>query len=791
MENDYYKRYEPFFGSWYIKRFIGAGSYGKVFEIERRDEFDTVFTGALKVITVPTSQSELEEILSDGMDANGASTYFRDYVKNLNREIALMSKLKGHSNIVSYEDHQIYAHPDGIGWDILIRMELLTPITNYLKENRSFSQREVVKLGIDMCRALEICKRYDIIHRDIKPANIFISETEDYKLGDFGVARVASTASGASTRVGTVNYMAPEIFRGKKYTNSVDIYSLGLVMYQLLNANRMPFYPPYPQPITPASREYAQTQRLYGARLPAPVNASGRLAEIVLKACEPDPANRYSDPAQMRQDLEAIFHSVSTANFVMTSAAAAAPSEKTMPMRQQSDDEVTVKFVDPAQKRQQEEAAHRAAEERARAQAAQKKTQEEAARKAEAERRAAEKRAAEQARAAAAAKKTEAHAEQEHQTPAARPVPVKKAGAGVPIILGAAAAVVVILGGVVFAMTRSTSGSVPVSADPVSSSVAASVESVPASSAASEEASHSASSEEAAASSTPEENAAASVSSESVAVSSKPTSSSAVSSSKPASSSAPAASSSKPASSTAPSASSSKPTASSSKPAASSTAPAAAAPAAPAGAVDSGSCGANATWSLDHNGILTISGSGNMESSPWRSSHKTAIRTVNIQNGITSVCSDAFNGCTALSSVSLPGSLRIISSSAFYGCTSLGSVSIPGSVTALGKRVFYGCSALGSVSVPGSVGAIASETFYGCSSLGSVTIGEGVSSIGSSAFYGCKRLSSVSIPHSVKSIGSMAFSSCALSSVTIAGDCSYTDSLAGGSFDSTVTVNRS
>ena len=316
MENEYYKRYEPFFGEWRIKRFIGAGSYGRVFEIERRDEFDTVYTGALKAVTIPASQGELDEILADGMDMNGASTYFRDYVKELNREIALMSKLKGHSNIVSYEDHKMFPHEDGVGWDILIRMELLTPITSYLKQNHTFTRREVIQLGMDLCKALEICQRYNIIHRDIKPANIFISETEDFKLGDFGVARIASASTGASTRAGTVNYMAPEVFRGEKYTSNVDIYSLGLVMYQLLNNNRMPLYPPYPQPITPSSRERAQAQRLSGAALPPPANAEGRLAEIVLKACAPDPAQRYDSPTVMRQALEAIRYTEGEAKMI-------------------------------------------------------------------------------------------------------------------------------------------------------------------------------------------------------------------------------------------------------------------------------------------------------------------------------------------------------------------------------------------------------------------------------------------------------------------------------------------
>ena len=336
MENEYYKRYEPFFGEWRIKRFIGAGSYGRVFEIERRDEFDTVYTGALKAVTIPSSQGELDEILADGMDMNGASTYFRDYVKELNREIALMSKLKGHSNIVSYEDHKMFPHEDGVGWDILIRMELLTPITSYLKQNHTFTRCEVIQLGMDLCKALEICQRYNIIHRDIKPANIFISETEDFKLGDFGVARIASASTGASTRAGTVNYMAPEVFRGEKYTSNVDIYSLGLVMYQLLNANRMPLYPPYPQPITPSSRERAQAQRLSGAALPPPANAEGRLAEIVLKACAPDPAQRYDSPTVMRQALEAILYTEGEAKMIYpegdtvpvpSTSGAAAPEE--------------------------------------------------------------------------------------------------------------------------------------------------------------------------------------------------------------------------------------------------------------------------------------------------------------------------------------------------------------------------------------------------------------------------------------------------------------------------------
>ena len=308
MDAEYYKKYEPVFGKWYITKQLGAGSYGKVFEIQRTDALDgTVYRGALKAITIPSSPEELQSVLDeDGLDRQGASSYFRETVVALNREIALMNKVKGHSNIVSYEDHQIIPHEDGIGWDILIRMELLKPINDALRQNKSFTRAEVIRLGTDLCRALEVCGQYNIIHRDIKPANIFISDTGDYKLGDFGVARIASASTGASTRAGTVNYMAPEVFRGEKYTANVDIYSLGLVMYQLLNANRMPFYPPYPQPITFSAAEQARARRLAGEALPLPSGAQDALGQLVCKACAPDPAQRFASPLALRKALEAL-----------------------------------------------------------------------------------------------------------------------------------------------------------------------------------------------------------------------------------------------------------------------------------------------------------------------------------------------------------------------------------------------------------------------------------------------------------------------------------------------------
>ena len=305
MDKDYYKRYEPLWDSWYIKDLIGEGSYGKVFRIEKRDNIGNVSVDALKAITIPSSQDEVDELLTS-MSKEDVSIYFDKYVKDLSREIVLMSDLSGNSNIVNYKEHEVFRHENGVGWDILIRMELLTALNPYITANGPLDEQRVIRLGIDICKALEICKQDKIIHRDIKPANIFIAEKGNFKLGDFGIARIASESTGASTKAGTPNYMAPEVYWGKKYTDNVDTYSLGIVMYQLLNKNRLPFMPAPPAQITPMDRDRAMMQRLSGASLPPPLNASALLANIVLKACAPSPADRYESPTQMRQELEAI-----------------------------------------------------------------------------------------------------------------------------------------------------------------------------------------------------------------------------------------------------------------------------------------------------------------------------------------------------------------------------------------------------------------------------------------------------------------------------------------------------
>ena len=291
---------------WKIIRLLGEGSYGKVFEIER-SEFGQTYRAALKVITVPQSSAEVRSVISEGMSVSQAEAYFHGIVEELMHEFSIMFKLKGTANVVSCEDLRVLEHPDGIGWDILIRMELLHPLLPYVYEH-PMARRDIIRLGIDICKALELCQRYNIIHRDIKPENIFISDNGDYKLGDFGIARTIERTTSGLSKKGTYSYMAPEVYIGKKYGFSVDTYSLGLVLYRMLNKNRGPFLPQPPEAITFSSREQALARRMSGEALPRPFYGEGRLGEIVLKACAFDPKDRYSSPQQLRQELEAILY---------------------------------------------------------------------------------------------------------------------------------------------------------------------------------------------------------------------------------------------------------------------------------------------------------------------------------------------------------------------------------------------------------------------------------------------------------------------------------------------------
>ena len=280
---------------------LGRGSYGVVYKAVRRDH-DVESYAAIKVISIPQDESEIDSLVAEGMSRDLTRTYLEGVVNDFVSEIQLMESFKGTQNIVSVEDYKVIEREDEVGWDIFIRMELLTPFSSYISD-KTFSEEEVIKLGIDICSALELCAERNVIHRDIKPQNIFVNQFGHFKLGDFGIARKLESVTGGLSQKGSPNYMAPEVARGTQYDATVDLYSLGIVLYQLLNKNRLPFLDTERQLVNPNERAEALNRRLGGEPLPAPCDASPEMASIILCACNPDPKKRFASAKVMKTAL--------------------------------------------------------------------------------------------------------------------------------------------------------------------------------------------------------------------------------------------------------------------------------------------------------------------------------------------------------------------------------------------------------------------------------------------------------------------------------------------------------
>lgn len=284
---------------WETVGMIGRGSFGAVYEIQR-EIFDDVEKAALKMISIPQNASDIDELYSDGFDDESISSTFKGYLKSIVAEYTMMQKLSGCTNIVNCQDLRYVPHDDGVGWDIFIKMELLTPLTKALPAQ--VPEETVIQIAKDICAALQLCKKHGIVHRDIKPQNIFVSPNGDFKLGDFGIAKTVEKTTGG-TKIGTYKFMAPEVYHSKPYGTASDIYSLGLVLYWLLNERRMPFMPLPPQKLTAGINEASRNRRLSGEPFPEPQNGSKWLKAIVMKACAYNTEDRYASAEEMLFDL--------------------------------------------------------------------------------------------------------------------------------------------------------------------------------------------------------------------------------------------------------------------------------------------------------------------------------------------------------------------------------------------------------------------------------------------------------------------------------------------------------
>ncbi len=283
---------------------LGSGAFGTVYKVQKENPSGT-YIRALKHITIPTEKQYYSVLNSMGGDVSKTDNYFSEMLKSIVSEISILNMLseKGEKHIIRYYENDIKSVESPKRYDVFILMEYLTPLEEYISHN-SFLVSDVGKLGIDILHGLISCHNSGIIHRDIKDDNIFVSEAGEYKIGDFGVSKILKDSSKAESLKGTPNYLAPEVYLGKEsYTKNVDLYSLGIVLYRLLNYNRNPFLPQFPKQYLSHDEDIAFEARMNGKQPDLPLLGGELIGNVLIKAIS-NKENRFQSASDFLNEWE-------------------------------------------------------------------------------------------------------------------------------------------------------------------------------------------------------------------------------------------------------------------------------------------------------------------------------------------------------------------------------------------------------------------------------------------------------------------------------------------------------
>lgn len=220
------------------------------------------------------------------------------------REVNILQHLDNISSVVRVFD--IYETEEAFKKIIFILEEYAAPLSEYI-ENMSLSVSGAVNIVIGIAEAMAGCKDKGIVHLDIRPQNIFIRKDGQVLLGDFGSAMFLNELSGNDRMRGTPAYMAPEVYRKNECSIQSDIYSLGVVMYWLLNSARLPF-------TEESSGETAVYKRLAGTVFSElktiETEAKPALEAIINKACAYEREDRYQEIEEMLSELKLLWEKI-------------------------------------------------------------------------------------------------------------------------------------------------------------------------------------------------------------------------------------------------------------------------------------------------------------------------------------------------------------------------------------------------------------------------------------------------------------------------------------------------
>lgn len=243
----------------------------------------------VKIITIPATQAQMDALLLAGAykDPADAMEYYRMVGEDVQKEAELLKQLSQQEGFLSYEGWQMAPITrKRLGYQVYLVGSYKRSLDKHLRRS-PVTQLEAMNLGLDLCSALTACRKAGSLYVALKPSNIFVSDRKQYRIGDLGFISLDALSYTALPKKYQSPYTPPELFDPMAALNlTADTYAVGLILYQLYNDGQLPF------------REKAPVEAL-----PSPVNADYELAEIIMKAIDPDPAKRWDDPAELGKAL--------------------------------------------------------------------------------------------------------------------------------------------------------------------------------------------------------------------------------------------------------------------------------------------------------------------------------------------------------------------------------------------------------------------------------------------------------------------------------------------------------